>query len=35
MKWLPMKLIQCRFSLGQSVPLLVQTGSKAAITPTT
>ena len=25
MSWLPMKLIQCRFSSGQRVPLLVQT----------
>ena len=27
MRWLPMKLIQCRFSSGQRVPLLVQTGN--------
>jgi hypothetical protein len=26
MRWLPVNLIQCRFSSGQRVPLLVQTG---------
>ncbi len=27
MWWLPMKLIQCRFSSGQRVPLLVHAGN--------
>ena len=31
MSWLPMKLIQCRFSSGQRVPLLVQTGAAAPL----
>jgi len=31
MRWLPMKLIQCRFSSGQRVPLLVQTGDAAPL----
>jgi hypothetical protein len=31
MRWLPMKLIQCRFSSGQRVPLLVQAGHAAPL----
>jgi site-specific recombinase XerD len=31
MRWLPMKLIQCRYSSGQRVPLLVQTGDVAPL----
>jgi len=31
MRWLPMKLIQCRFSSGQRVPLLVQAGYAAPL----
>ena len=31
MRWLPMKLIQCRFSSGQRVPLLVQAGNAAPL----
>ncbi len=31
MWWLPMKLIQCRFSSGQRVPLLVQAGNAAPL----
>lgn len=31
MWWLPMKLIQCRFSSGQRVPLLVQAGNAASL----
>jgi hypothetical protein len=31
MRWLPMKLIQCRYSSGQRVPLLVQTGDAAPL----
>jgi hypothetical protein len=31
MRWLPMKLIQCRYSSGQRVPLLVQIGDAAPL----
>lgn len=31
MWWLPVKLIQCRYSSGQRVPLLVQTGDAAPL----
>ena len=31
MRWLPIKLIQCRFSSGQRVPLLVQAGNAAPL----
>jgi hypothetical protein len=31
MKWLPMKLVQCRSSSGQRLPLLVQAGDAALL----
>ena len=31
MRWLPIKLIQCRYSSGQRVPLFVQTGDAAPL----